>query len=211
MQTNTQQRVGFEFPFLDLLNDGHSSFRWAPSQLITATHEIALQGSKDYGTVVSPAAWDPPCDAYRALPNGNTYLRGESTTPSSSEFVELEMTRRLSGRISPYPMELFKNITNQPTFANASSCDNMIRWFNTTMSADAAPVLGSVRTKNSFPYGGEEKKWEDVWGVQVATPFIENNYLDCESMRGYEGSGGLGDSFVPATGREEERNRGMEL
>lgn len=191
--------MGFEFPFLDLLSDGHSSFRWAPSQLITATHDIALQGSKDYGTVVSPAAWDPPCDAYRSLPNGNTFFRGQSTA-SPTEFIELEMTTARHHHhlaANPYPLELFKNITNQPTFANASSCDNMIRWFNTTMSAGAAVVQGRVRARNAFPYvGGEEKEWDGVWGVQVATPFIENNYLSCESMRGYRGTGGTGDSYV---------------
>ncbi|KAK0754438.1 hypothetical protein B0T18DRAFT_312519 [Schizothecium vesticola] len=200
-------RVGFEFPFLDLLNDGHSSFRWAPSQLITATHDIALQGSRDYGTVVSPATWDPPCDAYRALPNGNTFFRGQSTT-SPTEFIELETTtrHRLAAAANPYPLELFKNITNQPTFANASSCDNMIRWFNTTMSAGTAVVQGRVRARNAFPYlGGEERAWDGVWGVQVATPFIENNYLSCGSMRGYRGTGGAGDSFV------ESESRGGEL
>lgn len=106
---------------------------------------------------------------------------------------------------NPYPLELFKNITNQPTFANASSCDNMIRWFNTTMSAGAAVVQGRVRARNAFPYvGGEEKAWDGVWGVQVATPFIENNYLSCESMRGYRGTGGAGDSYVGSESRDGE-------
>jgi len=183
---------------LDLLGDGYSSFRWAPSQLITASHEIAVQGSRDYGTFVSPAEWDPPCDAYRALPSGATYFKGKSL--SSGEFVEVEMSRVKDLSLSPYPLELFKNITNQPTFANASTCDNMIRWFNTSMSVGEfapAPVLGRIRA-NAFPYEGTEKEWTDVYGVQIATPFIENNYLDCRTMRGYAGTGGLGDSFIEA-------------
>lgn len=193
------KRVGFEFPFLDLLGDGYSSFRWAPQQLITADHMIALQGSRDYGTVVSPAEWDPPCDAYRALPNGNNFFRGKSR--NSGEFVEVEMARLSDVALNPYPLDFFKNITNQPTFANASTCDNMIRWFNTSMSVGEfapRPVLGRIRA-NAFPYEGVEKEWTDVFGVQVATPFIENNYLDCQTMKGYVGTGGLGDSFIEDT------------
>ncbi|KAL2020560.1 hypothetical protein VTK56DRAFT_8148 [Thermocarpiscus australiensis] len=189
-------RVGFEFPFLDLVGDGYSSFRWAPAQLISATNEIAVEGSQAYGTIVSPAEYEPPCDAYRYLGNGATYFKGASLT--SFEFVALELRRLPHPSLSPYSLELFKNITNQPTFANASSCDNMIRLFNTTMSVgDHAPVAvrGRVRAR-SFPFQDTEKEWTDVYGVQVATPFIENNYLDCRTMKGYSGTGGPGDSLI---------------
>lgn len=198
-------RIGFEFPFLDLLGDGYSSFRWAPSQLITGGHEIALQGSRDYGTIVTPAEWDPPCDAYRALPGGKSFFKGKSL--SSSEFIEVEMSRLKDLSLNPYPLELFKNITNQPTFANASTCDNMIRWFNTSMSVGEfapAPVLGRIRA-NAFPYKGTEKEWTAVYGVQIATPFIENNYLDCQIMQGYAGTGGLGDSYLGGSMIHRER------
>ncbi|KAK3328222.1 hypothetical protein B0T19DRAFT_442137 [Cercophora scortea] len=183
-------RVGFEFPFLDLLGDGYSSFRWAPAQLISATNTIAVEGSKAYGTIVSPAEYEPLCDAYHALANGATYFKGSSLT--SSDFVELEMTQLPRSVLNPYPLELFRNITNQPTFANATTCDNMIRMFHTSMSmGDFAPVpvRGRVRAK-TFPFDGVQKEWSNVYGVQVATPFIENNYLDCQSMQGYDGTGG---------------------
>jgi hypothetical protein len=196
--------VGFEFPFLDLTGDGYSSFRWAPAQLISATNDIALEGSRAYGTIVSPAEYDPTCDAYQRLANGATYFRGSSLT--SSEFVELEMTRLAHPALNPYPLDLFKNITNQPTFANATSCDNMIRLFNTTMSVDEhapAPVRGRVRAR-IFPFEGQEAEWTDVYGVQVATPFIENNYLDCRTMRGYSGTGGPGDSYVHGGNANDE-------
>ncbi len=184
---------------MDLLGDGHSSFRWAPAQLITAAHEIALEGSRAYGTIVSPAKWEPVCDAYRALPNGATYFKGKSLT--SSEFVEVEMSRLSDTEFSPYPLEVFKNITNQPTFANGQTCDNMIRLFNTSMSVGEfapAPVLGRIKAR-TFPYEQVEKEWTGIYGVQVATPFIENNYLDCRSMRGYAGTGGPGDSYITPT------------
>ncbi|KAK3325965.1 hypothetical protein B0H66DRAFT_144501 [Apodospora peruviana] len=192
-------RVGFEFPFLDLLGDGYSSFRWAPEQLITETNTIAVEGSRAYGTKVSPAEYKPLCEPYMALANGATYFKGSSLT--TSEFIELEM-RRFSGGAgvlsNPYPLELFKNITNQPTFANATTCDNMIRLFNTSMAMGEhapAPVVGRIRA-NAFPFTGQEVEWTDVYGVQVATPFIENNYLDCRTMKGYDGTGGPDDAFI---------------
>ncbi|KAH6850694.1 hypothetical protein B0I37DRAFT_353148 [Chaetomium sp. MPI-CAGE-AT-0009] len=190
-------RVGFEFPFLDLAGDGYSSFRWAPAQLISAANDIAVEGSRAYDTIVSPAEYEPVCDAYRRLPNGNTYFKGTSLT--SPDFIELEMARVLHQTLNPYPLELFKNITNQPTFANATSCDNMIRLFNTTMSTGEyapVPVRGRVKAR-TFPFHGAETEWTNIYGVQVATPFIENNYLDCQTMRGYSGTGGPGDSNVP--------------
>lgn len=179
------QRVGFEFPFLDLLGDGYSSFRWAPAQLISATNDIALDGSRAYGTLVSAAEYEPPCDAYRSLANGAAYFKGSSLT--SSDFVEMEMTPLASPTLNPYPLELFRNITNQPAFANATSCSNMIRLFNTTLSAGQyapVPVRGIVKAR-AFPFQAAEKEWTDVYGVQVATPFIENNYLDCQTMKGH--------------------------
>jgi hypothetical protein len=192
------QRVGFEFPFLDLMGDGYSSFRWAPAQLISATNDVALEGSRSYGTIVTPAAYDPLCDAYRRLANGATYFKGTSLA-SPDDFVELEMRRLPHPTLdNPYPLEVFKNMTNQPTFANATSCDNMIRLFNTTMSVGEyapVPVRGRVRAR-AFPFQGAVEEWTEVYGVQVATPFIENNYLACESMRGYVGTGGPGDSNI---------------
>ncbi|KAK4223592.1 hypothetical protein QBC38DRAFT_372841 [Podospora fimiseda] len=187
-------RVGFEFPFLDLLGDGYSSFRWAPSQLITATNDIALEGSRAYGTIVTSAEYEPTCNAYSALPNGATYFKGSAV--SSQEFVEVEMKQLASCTQPTFSIDLFKNITNQPTFANGTTCDNMIRLFNTSMSVDEfAPRMVRGRVKaNALPFEGQQE-WTGVHGIQIATPFIENNYLDCQSMKGYTGTG-PGDSFM---------------
>ncbi|KXJ93482.1 hypothetical protein Micbo1qcDRAFT_174537 [Microdochium bolleyi] len=58
-------RMALEFPFVDVLNDGHTSFRWAANMLITAGSP-AIKGTEDFGVTVYPAAFDPPCNAYRA-------------------------------------------------------------------------------------------------------------------------------------------------
>ncbi|KAB5575431.1 hypothetical protein GE09DRAFT_955372 [Coniochaeta sp. 2T2.1] len=183
-------RIGLEFPFIDLLNDNHTSFRWAPAQLITSTHRIALQGSAAYGTVVSPATFRPACDAYDALPNGATFF-GARSIDNGDAYAELEVSAIPDSVTGPYTIEMFRNITNQPTFANGSTCDQMIRLFGTSMSRGAyEPVLvkGRVRVKGLAPLDGEKEVWDGVYGVQVATPFVENNYLDCSGLRGYDGA-----------------------
>lgn len=192
---NSKQRVGLEFPFLDLLGDGYSSFRWAPAQLITAGHDIAIDGSRAYGTEVTAATFTPQCDAYEDIGLGHTHFEARGADRhvyASMGFRPLIETKRAT----QYPLALYKNITNQPTFANGSTCDNMIRLFNTSMSTgvhEPVQVLGNVDVKNMAPVSGDAV-WKNVFGIQVATPFIENNYLDCWSMQGYSGTGGNGDT-----------------
>lgn len=182
------KRVGFEFPFLDFLGDGYSSFRWAPAQLISSDHDIAVEGSRAYGTAVSRATWDPPCDAYRVLsqaPQAPLYFLG---TAEHGQTVELTMAAVTSAH---WPLELFKNVTNQPTFANGTTCGQMIRLFDTTLSAgEFAPrhVRGSVRAANVFPFEGEDRLWDRVYGIQLATPFIEHNHVDCRALQSYQWS-----------------------
>lgn len=178
---------------MDLLGDGYSSFRWAPAQLITADHEIALQGSMAYGTKVSPAEFEPLCDAYQSLPGGATYFKARSM----GEYAEVEVAKLSRSATSPYSIEMFKNITNQPTFANGSTCDNMVRLFDSSMSRGVyEPVFVKGRVGANIAPLEEAVEWSDVYGVQIATPFIENNYLDCWTMQGYTGKGGPGDSSI---------------
>ncbi|PVI02852.1 hypothetical protein DM02DRAFT_521934 [Periconia macrospinosa] len=178
-------RTGIEFPFVDLLGDGYSSFKWAPSMLMTAGHEIALKGAQDYGTNTFPASFEPGCDAYRAVPSskepGTTYF-----SASSVEGRESLSTLFSSTEEEMYPLSFFKNFTNQPTFADGKTCDNMIRLFNTTVSSaekGIERVKGTVRA-NIHPFK-KEHEWSNVYGLRLDTAFIENNYLSCESFRGY--------------------------
>ncbi|KAJ4331574.1 hypothetical protein N0V95_009854, partial [Ascochyta clinopodiicola] len=106
-------RTGIEFPFLDLLGDG-TSFKWAPSMLMSAGHDIALKGAMDYGTNVFPAHFDPPCDAYRRAADGSTLF-----TASADDGRAAISTLFAPAAAPPlYPLSFFANITNQPTFAD---------------------------------------------------------------------------------------------
>ncbi|XPS73132.1 hypothetical protein M3J09_005285 [Ascochyta lentis] len=169
-------RAGIEFPFLDLLNDG-TSFKWAPSLLMSAGHSIALQGARDYGTAVFPATFDPPCDAYRRV--------GETTAfDAVADQGETWVHTSFALASSPlYSLQFFMNVTNQPTFADGKTCDNMVRLFNTSVTRGVEAVRGSVRAKIA-PFG-EERVWEGVEGIRLDSAFVENNYLPCEGFSGY--------------------------
>lgn len=176
-------RTGIEFPFLDMFGDG-TSFKWVPSLLMSAGHEIALKGAMDYGTTTFSASFDPPCDAYRSMPGkaaGTTSFSAQSTDTDaafvSTEFAPIEGWT--------YPLRFFKNVTSQPTFANGKTCDNMIRLFNTSVTASIETIRGSVRA--TIPPFMEEKVWENVEGIRLDSAFIENNYLPCEGFKGYGG------------------------
>uniref|UniRef100_L2FYP7 Uncharacterized protein n=1 Tax=Colletotrichum fructicola (strain Nara gc5) TaxID=1213859 RepID=L2FYP7_COLFN len=158
-------KAGYEFPFLDLLGDGTSNFRWAPEQLISETNPAAVTGSQAYGTTVHAATFAPDCNAYSALStcSGSTYFNGSSA--AGDKRISLTMRRAAEQQPIPYTLSMFDSIINQPIFANGTACDQQIRLFNTSLSQGAfapVPVRGSV-----------------------ATPFIENNYLPCDMFRAY--------------------------
>ena len=84
-----------------------------------------------------------------------------------------------------YPLSFFRNTTNQPTFADGKTCDNRIRFFNTSVTTQKGieRVQGTVRAR-IWPLEGE-REWRGVGGVRFGSAFVENNYLSCEDFRGY--------------------------
>ena len=76
------------------------------------------------------------------------------------------------------------------------TCDNMIRFFNTTITQgqfSPVGVTGNVKLApakdsgiNGFPDGLDLK---GVKGARFDTAFIENNYKRCEDLRGYKYQG----------------------
>lgn len=155
---------------------------------MTHDHEIALKGAMDYGTNTFPATFEPGCDAYRAVPHSKkpstTYFSAKSSGPGAASATILFS----STEEELYPIEFFKNFTNQPTFADGKTCDNMIRLFNTSVTTSPnriERVRGTVKVRLP-PFNGEQE-WRNVDGLRLDTAFIENNYLNCEDFRGYSG------------------------
>ncbi|KAF2433907.1 hypothetical protein EJ08DRAFT_657613 [Tothia fuscella] len=180
-------RASVEFPFVDLLNDGSTSFRWAPAMFMTSTNEIGIVGARDYGTEVYPAVFEPSCDAYASAPapapKGITYYK----TQAEENFVDAVFaTVKESGSMA-LQMSFFRTAVNLPSFANGSMCNHQTRIFNTSLSTgrnEAKEVSGTVKVQ--LPMFGKEMGWVDATGVQVDTAFIEKHLVDCEDFRGFQ-------------------------
>ncbi|KAF2667558.1 hypothetical protein BT63DRAFT_295021 [Microthyrium microscopicum] len=185
-------RASIDFPFVDLLGDGHTSFRWSPTMLITAANQMAQHGAGEYGTTVYPATFEPECNAYEFTEDGqSTYFRARGEIDGKEGLVDtiFKSAERQPADYAGF-MSFLINATNQPSFADGKQCDYYVRLFNTTLSTGenaAVPVQGSVRAKmNLFD---EEMKWDSVFGVRVDTAFIENHLYSCEGLRGFDGIG----------------------
>ena len=192
--------VRFTFPFIDLLGDGYSSFRYTGFIYLPADNAFAIGGAEAYGETVLPAFFDPPDAPYEATNYGRqisfavyspdiTLIHPEPNRPVARTLF------RDSGKIAPVPLAFYKNVTNQPMFGNNTSvCDNMISFWNTTISTGAYEprgVVGDVLL--SPPLVPEGRVFKGVRGIRADRAFIENNYLPCKSLKGYAGTGS-GDS-----------------
>lgn len=79
----------------------------------------------------------------------------------------------------------YVNVTNQPIFADGVKCDQQITLFNTTLSKGVYAPVGLVGDISiSAPYLPSDSIFRNVFGLKVDVAFIENNFLDCESLQG---------------------------
>ncbi|RCI14795.1 hypothetical protein L249_6476 [Ophiocordyceps polyrhachis-furcata BCC 54312] len=185
-------RAALEFPFVDRLRDGYSSFRWTGTMLITEGSE-AINGSEGYGIRVHPARFDPVCDAYKD--------QGTFTATASKTGSFLSLSSQPDYDHVPYPLDFIRNITNQPAFATSDhECDNYIRLFNTSLTetphgpvpvrADVKARLGPLTSGEGEEEEEEEQRWDDVYGWRLSTAFIEPPLpVSCQSLQGYSGTG----------------------
>lgn len=191
--------IRFTFPFIDRLGDGYSSFRYTGYIYLPGDNPIAIKGSEAYGTTALPAFFDPPDAPYKLTKDGKHIsfaVYANSSASSRHTYHNLETlvattVFRDSASISPVPLAFYKNVTNQPMFGNNTKvCDNMISLWNTTTSTGAyAPrgIIGDVMV--SPPLVPKKRVFREVRGIRAERAFIENNYLPCENLQGYSGTG----------------------
>lgn len=193
------QRTSISFPFIDRLLDNYTNMMYNLNIAVTSTNTLAISGIQAYGETAIPAVFDPPCDAYAYVDEDcpedkarRTYLdiyqapKYDNSTPIfTSLFSELQ-----KWEVSPYSLEFWKNVTNQPDFFAGEMCDNFVRLFNTTSNEGVyAPkdVRGKVVVKE--PLFTPNEVFDGVYGLKVANGFIEHNYVQCETLKGYTASG----------------------
>lgn len=157
--------------------------------MISEDVQIALDGAADYGEEVYPSTFEPPCDAYGTLPGGATYFRA-SSTDGSGIHADLHFSPAKRGCKHSFPLEFFQNVTNQPIFGNGTQCDRQVRLFNSSLSdAPYEPRYVKGKVSTNLPPLGDSKWLGEVEGIQIDTAFIEYNWLDCQTLKGYSGTG----------------------
>ncbi|MCJ1233405.1 hypothetical protein MMC14_001361 [Varicellaria rhodocarpa] len=183
-----------EFPFIDRLSDGLTSFRFLRYLYLPPTVPIAIEGAEGYGEIVLPSFFDPPDAGYTITPRGlvsfKVYDVGVVNETVNLPLVGHALFKFTSDptNIAPFPLAFYKNVTRQPQFSiNSTVCDNQIRLWDTSVtigSADVRPrsIFGSV--KLSPPVVPKETVFAEAFGVVAATAFMEDNYVSCESLRG---------------------------
>ncbi|KAK7966311.1 uncharacterized protein PG986_000588 [Apiospora aurea] len=147
----------------------------------------AIDGSRGLGLQIWPAKFDPPCDPYKRLPDGSLYLHSELSDPAVYDARYVTVQTQPSPTLVPFPLTFIRNVTNQPTFANTSLCDNYIRLYNTSNSAAPhapQPVVGNV-TALLEPLASNQT-WTGVFGWNYATAFIEPPVpANCSSLANF--------------------------
>ncbi|KAH8676804.1 hypothetical protein BGZ60DRAFT_403461 [Tricladium varicosporioides] len=188
------QSLHIEYPFIDLLGDGYSCFLYAHHQFLTATAPLVIGGAAVYGTTVIPASFDPALEAYAYVKSSSGRKKEEIyfdtyTNSSTCPAVTMKFTPTSE---HGWPFEYFMNVTNQPFFSNGSKCDNQRFYYNTTLSTGVnAPVgvKGEVTIEAPYLQATKSSDFGDIYGFKVDAAFVENNLLDCESLKGYSWNG----------------------
>lgn len=175
------------YPFVDLLGDGYSPFAFNKLILVEATSAIARAGAAAYGETVYPSTFVPPNNAYaftrKGEESGEIFLNAY-TNLSSCPAVTTRFQPQPA--VGPWPYDFYVNVTNQPVFENAMlNCDQQITLYNSSVSTGknaAVGVMGDIFV--AAPYLPVDSFFQGVHGLKVDIAFIENNMLNCSSLKG---------------------------
>ncbi|MCJ1475927.1 hypothetical protein MMC13_004591 [Lambiella insularis] len=186
-------RVVLTYPFVDVLGDGYSNFRYAEYALISATNPVALGGAAAYGESVVPMTFDPPCDGYVSIPgspNGGIYFNAYKYADQLHGKLPVVTTAFAPTGSSSYSLDFYKNVTNQPSFGNGVFCDNFVTLYNSSVSeGQYAPVTVQGNVSIAAPYFPTTTAFTGVYGLKIDRAFIENNFMSCNSLKGYSATG----------------------
>ncbi|KAL8854090.1 MAG: hypothetical protein Q9221_001010 [Calogaya cf. arnoldii] len=191
------------FPFIDLLGDGYSAFRYTGHIYLPPNNLVAINGSQGYGYTVHSGYFDPPDAPYKPsrARNGrssnvfNVYEHIPSHAHNHHQPPPIKLTGfsrfRPAIRENSIPLAFYKNVTNQIMFGNNSHiCDRMTSFWNTSITTrqyEPEPVIGDVLL--SPPFVEMPRVWAGVQGMKANRAFLEVNYLDCKGLKGWSGTG----------------------
>ncbi|KAI4108586.1 MAG: hypothetical protein LQ339_002102 [Xanthoria mediterranea] len=202
------------FPFIDLLGDGYSPFRYTGYIYLPPSNLVAINGSHAYGYTVLPAYFAPPDAPYEFISRNHRDRLFQvfepppttTTTPSHHHHkssprskllgaTKFRSAKTTTAQSTILPLAFYKNVTNQIMFGNNTAvCDRMMSFWNTSITTGAYEpqhVVGEVAL--GPPLVPRGKVWRNVPGLKADRAFLEVNYLDCEGLKGWRGTGS-GDS-----------------
>jgi len=189
------------FPFVDFLGDGYTSFTYESTILITPLNLLSEAASIVYGTTIVDSSFDPSNCAYNYSPNQQNippdrrqiYFSATEIAPLLSNDKKQQVLTTLQplyGEAPPYPLEFFKNVTNQPTYSDNDgvdlTCYQSTRFFNTSITKGIfipVSVQGSI-TILVPPLTTTLTTFTGVSGYKLDTAFLENNFESCSSLQG---------------------------
>ncbi|KAL8812138.1 MAG: hypothetical protein Q9200_001255 [Gallowayella weberi] len=186
------------FPFIDLLGDGYSNFRYTGFLYLPPNNPVAIKGAEDYGYTAPRGYFDPYDAPYKFTSRkAKETLSAVYTISNSSKRARLAGSTEFhpSPSFGRIPLSFYKNVTNQIQFGNKTSvCDHQTSLWNTSITTgdyEPEPVQGAVMLRPPLvPY---TRIWRGVNGVRAQRAFIELNYLNCNNFKGWNGTGN-GDS-----------------
>ena len=126
------------FPFIDLLGDGYSNFRYTGFIYLPADNAIAIGGAKAYGETVLPAFFDPPDAPYEATNDGRQTSLAVYTTDIT--LMHPESNRLVEGLSSKIPAESLPCPWPSSRTLRTSRCLVIIPVFATTRYRSGTPI-----------------------------------------------------------------------
>lgn len=156
---------------------------------------LALGGYGTYGVDIEPASFDPSNAPYQRIDRKQYQLAFDVYPANATAPFHIEPVSAVRSEDRPqdrgFPLAFYRNVTNQPWFGNNNSiCDNMKRYWNTSLSQGVnKPRNVKSVIKLGSPFVPKTTLWKGVKGIRATTAFLENNFLPCEQLKGYAGTG----------------------
>ena len=184
----------FTFPFIDLLGDNSTCFRYTSYIYLPPTVPLAIAGAEVDGIIPIPATFDPANAAYRfssAAMNSFVFSVYPNSSQTAGKPPAAEVFFKPTSKDPIHSLDFYRNVTNQPFFGNKTAvCEILIRFWNTSLSEGAnQPENVEGIVKLGPPLVAKESVFRGVKGIRATQAFLENSNIPCEDFRGYRGTG----------------------
>ncbi|KAF2420527.1 hypothetical protein EJ08DRAFT_702464 [Tothia fuscella] len=190
------QRASLYFTFVDRLGDGYTAMAYINATRMST--DISFQVVNHFAPdhYIMASIFKPRCEAYDY---GKTSAQEDFRSvevekysgiwEDAADFVAV-FSAIAVGAKPVYPLEFWKNVTNQPVFSNNEfTCKNHIRLFNTSLSKDQfAPTYHTGSLTANEPFLPDLGTFEETQAIQLATVLADDNPVLCDTLKGYSGT-----------------------